>query len=67
LVISSSGTTELARLLLDAIFAVNTPASLAMKQTGTRLPVGFATVSEPVAIGLVESLPRPGRNFKLGP
>ena len=34
-----------------------------MKRTGTRLPVVFATVSEPVAIGLVESLPRPGRNF----
>jgi ABC-type uncharacterized transport system substrate-binding protein len=54
---------ELARLPLDAIFAVNTPASLAMKRTGTTLPVVFATVSEPVAIGLVDSLPRPGRNF----
>jgi putative ABC transport system substrate-binding protein len=54
---------ELVRLPLDAVFAVNTPASLAVKRTGTRLPVVFATVSEPVAIGLVESLPRPGRNF----
>ncbi len=48
---------------LDAIFAVNTPASLAAKRTGTTLPVVFATVSEPVAIGLVDSLARPGRNF----
>jgi putative ABC transport system substrate-binding protein len=54
---------ELARRPLDAVFAVNTPASLAMKRTGTALPVVFAQVSEPVAIGLVDSLARPGRNF----
>jgi putative ABC transport system substrate-binding protein len=54
---------ELVRLPLDAIFAVNTPASLAMKRTGTTLPVVFATVSEPVGTGLVDSLARPGRNF----
>jgi putative ABC transport system substrate-binding protein len=54
---------ELARLPLDAIFAANTPAALAMKQTGTTRPVVFAAVSEPVEIGLVESLPQPGRNF----
>jgi putative ABC transport system substrate-binding protein len=54
---------ELARLPLDLIFAVNTPASLAAKRTGTTLPVVFAQVSEPVAIGLVDSLARPGRNF----
>src|SRR5262245_14957568 len=54
---------ELVRLPLDAILAVNTPASLATKRTGTTLPVVFATVSEPVGIGLVESLARPGRNF----
>ena len=54
---------ERARLSLDAIFAVNTPTALAMQRTGTTLPVVFAIVSEPVAIGLVESLPRPGRNF----
>jgi putative ABC transport system substrate-binding protein len=54
---------DLARLPLDAIFAVNTPTALAMQRTGTTLPVVFAAVSEPVEIGLVESLPRPGRNF----
>jgi putative tryptophan/tyrosine transport system substrate-binding protein len=54
---------ELARLPLDVLFAVNTPASLAAKRTGTTRPVVFATVSEPVGIGLVESLARPGRNF----
>jgi putative tryptophan/tyrosine transport system substrate-binding protein len=55
--------TELVQRPLDVVFAVNTPASLATKKTGTKLPVVFATVSEPEAIGLVESLPRPGRNF----
>jgi ABC-type uncharacterized transport system substrate-binding protein len=54
---------ELARMPLDVLFAVNTPAALATKQTGTTLPVVFAQVSEPVAIGLVDSLARPGRNF----
>src|SRR5262249_29896118 len=54
---------ELKRLPLDAIFAVNTPASLAMKRTGTTLPVVFATVSEPVAIGLVDCLCRTWLNF----
>jgi putative ABC transport system substrate-binding protein len=54
---------ELARLPLEAILAVNTPAALAMKRTGTTLPVVFATVSEPVATGLATSLPRPGKNF----
>ena len=54
---------EVAGMPLDLIFAVNTPAALAMKRTGTTLPVVFAQVSEPVATGLVESLARPGRNF----
>src|SRR6185503_256455 len=39
------------------------PAALATKRTGTTLPVVFAQVSEPVAIGLADSLARPGRNF----
>ncbi len=54
---------ELARLPLALILAVNTPAAVATKRTGTKLPVVFAQVSEPVAVGLVESLSRPGRNF----
>jgi putative ABC transport system substrate-binding protein len=54
---------ELTRLPLDVIFAVNTPAALATKRTGTTLPVVFAQVSEPVVTGLVSSLARPGSNF----
>ena len=53
---------ELVRLPLDLIVAVNTPAALATKRTGTPLPVVFAPVSEPVATGLVDTLARPGRN-----
>jgi putative ABC transport system substrate-binding protein len=58
-----SNAAELAHLPLDVIVAVNTPAALAMKRTGTMLPVVFATVSEPVVTGLVSSLARPGNNF----
>ena len=58
-----SNAAELARLPLDVIVAVNTPAALATKRTGTMLPVVFATVSEPVVTGLVSSLARPGNNF----
>ena len=53
---------DLARLPV-AVFAVNTPAILAVKQTGTQLPVVFAAVSEPIEIGVVSSLARPGGNF----
>ena len=42
---------------------MNPPAALASKRAGTRLPVVFATVSEPVAVRLVASLARPGTNF----
>jgi putative ABC transport system substrate-binding protein len=54
---------ELVRLPLDLILATDTPSCLAMKRTGTSLPVVFPTVSEPVVIGLVASLARPGGNF----
>jgi putative ABC transport system substrate-binding protein len=54
---------ELVRLPVAVIFAVNTPAVLAVKQTGTQLPVVFAAVSEPVEIGVVRSLARPGGTF----
>ena len=54
---------ELVRLPVEVIFAVNTPAVLAVKQTGTQLPVVFAAVSEPIEIGAVRSLARPGGNF----
>ena len=54
---------ELVRLQVDVIFAANTPAVVAVKKTGTKIPVVFALVSEPIEIGAVASLARPGGNF----
>jgi ABC-type uncharacterized transport system substrate-binding protein len=54
---------ELVQLQVEVIFAVNTPAVLAVQQTGTQLPVVFAAVSEPIEIGVVSSLARPGGTF----
>jgi putative ABC transport system substrate-binding protein len=54
---------ELVRLQLDVIFATHTPAVVAVKRTGTKIPVVFAAVSEPIEIGAVASLARPGGNF----
>jgi putative ABC transport system substrate-binding protein len=54
---------ELVRLPVEVIFATHTPAVVAVKQTGTQIPVVFAAVSEPIEIGAVASLARPGGNF----
>lgn len=54
---------ELVRLQLDVIFATHTPAVVAVKKMGTKIPVVFAAVSDPIEIGAVASLDRPGGNF----
>ena len=54
---------QLTALNLRVIVADSTPTSLALKRANVSLPVVFAAVSEPVEIGLAESLARPGRNF----
>jgi putative ABC transport system substrate-binding protein len=54
---------ELVRLQVAVIFAVNTPAVAAVQKTGTTLPVVFAAVSDPIEMGAVGSLARPGGNF----
>jgi putative ABC transport system substrate-binding protein len=56
-------TAELVQLQVAVLFATNTPAVVAVKQTGTKIPVVFAAVSEPIEIGAVASLARPGGNF----
>ena len=53
---------ELAHLKLDAIVAVGTSATQAVKDTTTTIPIVFLTNVDPVAAGFVSSLARPGGN-----
>jgi putative ABC transport system substrate-binding protein len=54
---------QLAKGEFHLLVADSTPSALALKRQGVSIPVVFTSVSEPVEIGLVESLARPGRNF----
>ena len=53
---------ELARLKVDVLLAVITPAALALKQATTTIPIVMMGVGDPVGSGLVASLARPGGN-----
>jgi putative ABC transport system substrate-binding protein len=48
---------------VDVIVVASPPAALAAKKVITKVPVVFAAVGDPVAIGLVQSLAKPGGNF----
>jgi putative ABC transport system substrate-binding protein len=54
---------EVLRLKVDVLVAAAGSAALAAKQTTTTVPIVFAGVSDPVALGLVASLARPGGNI----
>jgi putative ABC transport system substrate-binding protein len=54
--------TELVKLKTDAILAVGTPASLALKQATSTIPIVFAGNSDPVGVGIVATLAHPGGN-----
>jgi putative ABC transport system substrate-binding protein len=54
---------ELVRLGPDVIVTVASGAALAAKRATTTIPIVMATVGEPVGIGLVASLARPGGNI----
>ena len=47
----------------DVIIAITSPAVLGLKQAALPTPVVFLFVSEPVALGIVESAAHPGGNF----
>jgi putative ABC transport system substrate-binding protein len=53
---------EFVRIRVDVIVTVGTPPTLAAKQATAIIPIVFASVSDPVGTGLVESLARPGGN-----
>jgi putative ABC transport system substrate-binding protein len=54
---------QLAKFDLRLVVADSTPTSLALKRAGFSRPVVFVAVSEPVEIGLADSLAKPGHNF----
>ncbi len=54
---------ELAVKKPDIIIALTSPAVLALRHAGLTTPVVFLFVSDPVGLGIVESLARPGANF----
>jgi putative ABC transport system substrate-binding protein len=53
---------ELVRLKVDVLFVYGTPAALAAKNATETIPIVFAGVNDPLAVGLVTNLRKPGKN-----
>jgi putative ABC transport system substrate-binding protein len=53
---------ELARLDVDVIVTITTPAAQAAKKATDRIPIVMAGSSDPVELGLINSLAHPGGN-----
>jgi putative ABC transport system substrate-binding protein len=54
---------ELIRIRVSAIIAVGTPATRAAKNATDTIPIVFSRIADPLALGLVTSLARPGGNL----
>jgi len=54
---------ELVRLKVDVIVAVATPPAKAAQGATDRIPIVFTGVADPIGVGLVANLARPGRNI----
>src|SRR5215467_7773436 len=54
---------ELVRMTPDVLLAAATPALVALQRETRSLPIVFAQVSDPVRLGFVASLARPGGNM----
>ena len=53
---------DLVRQHVDVIVTIGTPAGFAAKQATSTIPIVFGAISDPVGVGLVTSLARPGGN-----
>src|SRR5262245_24790264 len=54
---------ELVRLKVDVLVGGGPPVALAAKNATRTIPIVFYNVADPVALGLVDSLARPGGNI----
>jgi putative ABC transport system substrate-binding protein len=54
---------DLARLAVDVIVVEGTPTGQAAQQATTTIPIVLAGSGDPVGVGLVASLSRPGANI----
>lgn len=55
--------TELVNLKVDIIVAISTASAIAAKNATKTIPIVFTSSGDPVVVGLVDSLARPGGNL----